>query len=103
MVRSLVDQIVASATDAGSRIWSIGDAENILLDIGDFVIFSAAALLVIMLLWVGISYLMAGSDESKVIAAKIRLKYTLIGAALIMGVSVIIRTIGMILATGSIV
>ncbi|MBI4836846.1 MAG: hypothetical protein HY813_00350 [Candidatus Portnoybacteria bacterium] len=51
------------------------------------------ALVVIFLIWIGITYMMAGGDERKIGAAKKQLFWAIVGAAIIIGTGAIIRTL----------
>ena len=55
--------------------------------------YAGSALVVIFLIWIGITYMMAGGDESKIEAAKKQLFWAIIGAAIIVGAGAIIRTL----------
>ena len=46
-----------------------------------------------MIVWSGITYMYAGADATKVTAAQGRFKSAVIGAAIVLGVGVIIQTI----------
>jgi hypothetical protein len=51
------------------------------------------ALVVIFLIWIGITYMAAGGDERKIETAKKQLFWAIIGAAIIIGAGAIIRTL----------
>jgi len=55
--------------------------------------YAGSALVVIFLIWIGITYMMAGGDERKIEAAKKQLFWAIIGAAIIVGAGAIIRTL----------
>ncbi|MBI2674204.1 MAG: hypothetical protein HYX22_00495 [Candidatus Yanofskybacteria bacterium] len=73
----------------------------ITLDVLDYVIFRVSTffisisvvLAMIFIIWAGITYMYAGDDSTKVTSAQNRLKSGIIGAAIILGVGVIIQTI----------
>ena len=93
-VRSQFQQIVDGIIDGRpTGIFRISQAENIVGEIGDFVLLLGAAAVIISFMWAGISYLRAGADEQKVQDAKARLKWTLVGSVVIMGIGVILATI----------
>lgn len=73
----------------------------ITLDILDYLIFRVSTffisisgvLALIFIIWAGVTYMYAGDDSTKITAAQGRLKSGIIGAAIILGVGVIIQTI----------
>ncbi len=86
-------------TGAGSQ--GLPPGQPITLDVLDYIIFRvstffitvSAVLAVIFIIWAGVSYMYAGEDTTKIKAAQDRLKSGIIGAAIILGVGVIIQTI----------
>ncbi|MBI4158304.1 MAG: hypothetical protein HY505_01630 [Candidatus Yanofskybacteria bacterium] len=87
----------------GSRTGSGGlpSGQPITLDTLDYIIFRvstffisiSAVLAMIFIIWAGVTYMYAGDDSTKITAAQGRLKSGIIGAAIILGVGVIIQTI----------
>ena len=67
--------------------------DSIIFRVSTFVISISAVLAVIAIIWAGITYMYAGDDSSKVTSAQNRLKSGIIGAAIILGVGVIIQTV----------
>jgi len=75
--------------------------QPITLDVLDYVIFRVSTAFIsvsvifamIFIIWSGITYMYAGADATKVTNAQNRLKSGIIGAAIILGVGVIIQTI----------
>ena len=75
--------------------------QPITLDVLDYIIFRvstffisiSAVLAVIFIIWAGVTYMYAGDDSTKVTSAQNRLKSGIIGAAIILGVGVIIQTV----------
>lgn len=61
--------------------------------IAGFLIFAAEIVVAIIVVWAGIKYMSAGSDEKKVTDAKAILKNGLIGALILFGVGVILNTV----------
>ncbi len=69
------------------------EIDNLIEQIAQFLIVASVLFAVIMIVWSGITYMAAGADSSKVEAARTRLKNAIIGAAVVLGVGVIIQTI----------
>ena len=67
--------------------------DSIIFRVSTFFISISAVLAVIAIIWAGITYMYAGDDSSKVTSAQNRLKSGIIGAAIILGVGVIIQTV----------
>lgn len=61
--------------------------------IANFMIVTSVLLAVIYIIWGGITYMAAGAETTKVDEAKVRIKNGIIGAAIVLGVGVIIQTI----------
>ena len=61
--------------------------------IADFMIVAGVLLAVIYIIWGGITYMAAGADTTKITEAQTRIKNGIIGAAVVLGVGVIINTI----------
>lgn len=72
---------------------------NAIVSIANFMIYVGVAVAVIFIIWGGISYMMAGGDDTKIETAKKRIITGIIGAAIIVGVGAIIRTLQYILVT----
>lgn len=69
------------------------EIENMIATIADFILVAGVILAVIFIVLAGIKYMYAGSDATKVKDAQTMLKNGIIGAAIVMGVGVIIQTI----------
>ena len=75
--------------------------QPITLDVLDYIIFRVSTffisisgvLALIFIIWAGVTYMYAGEDTTQIQAAQGRLKSGIIGAAIILGVGVIIQTI----------
>ncbi len=72
---------------------------NAIVAIANFMIYVGVAVAVIFIIWGGISYMMAGGDDTKIETAKKRIITGIIGAAIIIGVGAIIRTLQYILVS----
>jgi hypothetical protein len=72
---------------------------NAIVSIANFMIYIGVAVAVIFIIWGGIAYMMAGGDDTKIETAKKRIITGIIGAAIIIGVGAIIRTLQYILVT----
>ena len=67
--------------------------------IARFMVYIGIAVAVIFIVWGGITYMTAGGDDTKLGTAKKRIIWGIVGAAIIIGVGVIINTLKKI-ATG---
>lgn len=79
---------------------TLRQADNLLRTVGNALMTYAIIFAVIMLTWGGISYMLAQSDSTKIKAAQDRTKNAIIGAAIALGVGLIIKTIYSVI-TGS--
>lgn len=77
---------------AGKPI-TLPEVDSMIERVAQFLIVVSVLIAVIMIVWSGITYMYAGSDASKVTEAQTRLKNAVIGAAIVLGVGVIIQTI----------
>jgi len=77
---------------AGTPI-TLTEVDNIIEMIAQFMIVVSVLLAVIYIVWGGITYMAAGADTTKVGEAQTRIKNGIIGAAVVLGVGVIIQTI----------
>ena len=77
---------------AGKPI-TLPEVDSIIGQIAEFLIVVSVLIAVIMIVWSGITYMSAGADSTKVAEAQTRLKNAVIGAAVVLGVGVIIQTI----------
>ena len=82
---------------AGQPITLFG-IEYLILRVGSFLITISVTIAVIMIVWAGITYMAAGSDASKVTLAQARLKNGIIGAAVVLGVGVILQTVASVVS-----
>ncbi|KKT81568.1 MAG: hypothetical protein A3B99_02780 [Candidatus Yanofskybacteria bacterium RIFCSPHIGHO2_02_FULL_44_12b] len=69
------------------------DFADVLNNVALFLIFASVIIVVIFIIWAGITYTAAGADQTKVKAAKDRLKQGIIGGLIIFGIGTIIETI----------
>lgn len=76
------------------------ELDYLIVRIADFLIVAGVLLAVIYIVWGGITYMAAGADTTKVTEAQTRIKNGIIGAAVILGVGVIISTIAGIVTRG---
>ena len=77
---------------AGKPI-TLPEVDSLIGRIAQFLVVTSVLIAVIMIVWSGITYMYAGSDATKVGEAQTRLKNAVIGAAIVLGVGVIIQTI----------
>ncbi|OGN13978.1 MAG: hypothetical protein A3J47_04260 [Candidatus Yanofskybacteria bacterium RIFCSPHIGHO2_02_FULL_43_22] len=93
--------VLALVLPGGGGGSNLPSGQPITLDVLDYIIFRvstffisiSAVLAVIFIIWAGVTYMYAGDDSTKITAAQGRLKSGIIGAAIILGVGVIIQTI----------
>jgi len=69
------------------------EIDSLIGRIAQFLVVVSVLIAIIMIVWSGITYMYAGSDSTKVGEAQTRLKNSVIGAAIVLGVGVIIQTI----------
>ncbi len=69
------------------------DFAQLINNFAQFLIFTSVVVVVIFIIWAGITYTSAGADQAKVKAAKDRLKQGVIGGLIIFGVGTILATI----------
>ena len=81
-----------SALPPGNPI-TLPEVDNIIGQIAQFLIVVSVLIAVIMIVWSGITYMSAGANPTKVAEAQTRLRNAVIGAAVVLGVGVIIQTI----------
>ena len=72
---------------------TLPEVDSLIGRIAQFLVVTSVLIAVIMIVWSGITYMYAGSDATKVGEAQTRLKNAVIGAAIVLGVGVIIQTI----------
>ena len=72
---------------------TLTEVDNIIEMLADFLIVASVLLAVIFIIWGGIAYMSAGADTTKVTEAQMRIKNGVIGAAVVLGVGVIMQTI----------
>lgn len=77
---------------AGKPI-TLPEVDSLIGQIAQFLVVVSVLIAVIMIVWSGITYMYAGADSTKVGEAQTRLKNAVIGAAVVLGVGVIIQTI----------
>lgn len=89
--------LALTSTEGGGlppgRPITLTDLDYIIFRVSTFFITISGVLVMIFIIWSGITYMYAGDDTAKVDSAKARLRSGIIGAAIIFGVGVIIQTI----------
>lgn len=80
---------------------TLGTIQLLITQVVVFLIIVSGIIAVIFIIWSGIMYMMAGDDTTKATAAKGKLKSAIIGAAIILGVGVIMATVQAIVTCGS--
>ena len=77
---------------------SLGEVEQRIVDVAQFLIAIAVIIAVIFIIWGGIRYVMAGDDSSKSGSAKTTILNGVIGALVILAVGVIMQTLANLVA-----
>lgn len=77
---------------AGQPI-TIDEIDSLISRVARFLVVTSVLVAVIMIVWSGITYMAAGANATKVTEAQTRLKNAIIGAAVVLGMGVIIQTI----------
>lgn len=72
---------------------TLPEVDSLINQIAQFLLVVSVLIAIIMIVWSGITYMSAGSDTAKVTEAQTRLKNAVIGAAIVLGVGVIIDTV----------
>jgi hypothetical protein len=101
LVTSLVLMPVFVLAIAGPNTGELPSGNAVTLDqvldwikkIVTFLMAAGVLLAVLFVVWGGISYMAAGSDTEKATVAKDRIKNGVIGAAVVLGVGVILQTV----------
>jgi len=97
----LLGTLSASAQIPAGVPIRLSDISNLIFDVATFIIDAAGFIAVIMIIWNGIKYMMAGDDTSKVKSAQDGLKAAIIGSAIVFGIGVILATVRTIILTRS--
>lgn len=84
---------------AGKPI-TLPEVDSLIERTAQFLVIISVLIAIIMIVWSGITYMAAGADTTKVTEAQTRLKNAVIGAAIVLGVGVIIQTIAGIVTRG---
>src|SRR3989344_4885838 len=79
---------------------TIDEVDSLIGRVAQFLVVTSVLIAVIMIVWSGITYMAAGANATKVTEAQTRLKNAIIGAAIVLGVGVIIQTIAGIVTRG---
>lgn len=79
---------------------TLPEVDSLIERVAQFLVVVSVLIAIIMIIWSGITYMSAGSDTTKVTEAQARLKNATIGAAIVLGVGVIINTIAGIVTRG---
>ena len=72
--------------------WTVDRIEDLITRIGNFMITIAVIIAVIFIIWGGIKYMTARGDPKKAEEARTAIINGMIGAAVVLGVGVILRT-----------
>jgi hypothetical protein len=84
----------------GTSIGLTTDIVPLIRSVAQFLIAIALVIAVIFILWGGIMYMAAGSDEAKAGEAKSRITNGIIGAAVVLAVGLILSTLSTIIGNG---
>lgn len=77
--------------DPSTGVWTISRIENFIERIGNFAIFISIIIAVIFIIWGGVKYMAAGGDSKRTEEARTAILNGIIGAAIVLGVGVILR------------
>ena len=77
---------------AGKPI-TLPELDSLIGRVASFMVVTSVILAIIFIIWGGITYMAAGADTTKVTEAQTRIKNGVIGAAVVLGVGVIIQTV----------
>ncbi len=77
---------------------TLAEIEDRITQIARFLIIIGVVLAIIFIIWGGITYMFAGGEETKTGAAKARITNGIIGAAVVLGVGVILQTLAGLIA-----
>ncbi|MBI2062489.1 MAG: hypothetical protein HYT64_02270 [Candidatus Yanofskybacteria bacterium] len=69
------------------------EVDDLIGRIAQFLLVVSVLIAIMMIVWSGITYMAAGANTTKVAEAQTRLKNSIIGAAIVLGVGVIIQTV----------
>ena len=72
--------------------WTVDRIESLIERVGNFMIFIGIIVAVVFIIWGGIKYMTAGGDAKKAEEARGAIFNGIIGAAVVLGVGVILRT-----------
>ena len=79
---------------------TFNEVDSLINQVAQFLLVISVLIAIIMIVWSGITYMAAGANTTKVTEAQARLKSTIIGAAIVLGVGVIINTVAGIVTRG---
>ena len=79
---------------------TFSEGDSLIGRVAQFLVVISVLIAIIMIVWSGITYMAAGANATKVAEAQARLKSAIIGAAIVLGVGVIIQTIAGIVTRG---
>ena len=92
-----VTVVPPDVTTTGTPI-TLTEIENIIARIANFLIVISVIIAVIFIIWGGVKYMVSGGDEKKATEAKGIIFNGIIGAAVVLGVGVILNTVRALLA-----
>ncbi len=78
---------------AGGSAWTLDKLTTVITTIGRTAIILGVIIAVIFIIWGGIGYMLAQGDDKKATKAKEQIKNGLLGAAIVLGVGIILQTI----------
>lgn len=79
---------------------TLPEVDSLISRVAQFLLVVSVLIAIIMIVWSGITYMAAGTNTTKVTEAQTRLKNAVIGAAIVLGVGVIIDTVAGIVTRG---
>lgn len=86
-------QFVPAPVDVSGEPITLGEIDSTIRLIATFLIVISIVIAIIAIVWSGITYMTAGSDNTKVVLARQRLFSAIIGALIVLAVGVILNTV----------
>lgn len=74
-------------------VWNLSYIQGLIQTVANFLIIVGVIIAVIFIIWGGITWMAAGGNEERAKAAKTRIKNGIYGAAIVLGVGVILQVI----------
>jgi hypothetical protein len=79
---------------------TLNDVALMIGSVANFLIYTSTVIAVVMIIWGGIMYMTAGGNDTKAATARTIIKNGIIGAAVVLGVGVILQTVTSVINRG---